>query len=66
MKDVPEGPIAGIEVTKDKFGLKKGSPRILVIGDNPLIESMEAAGERPVVASERCLEEMRIGIKECK
>jgi hypothetical protein len=51
MKEVAEGPI-GMEVTLDKF-VEKGSVRERVIGDIPLMESIEAAGDTPSETSGR-------------
>jgi len=49
VKEVVDGPMIGIEVTMDKFGFEKGSPRDRAMGDIPLIESIDVAGETPSV-----------------
>ncbi len=48
VKDVVDGPMVGIAVAMDKLGLEKGSARDLVMGEVPLIESIEVAGETPL------------------
>jgi hypothetical protein len=54
VKDVVEDPIAGIEVTMERFGLENGSVRDRMIGDIPLpIDSMDAAGETPFEVKDR-------------
>ena len=54
VKEVVEGPMMGMEVTMDRFGLEKGSARVRLRGDIPLMESMEVAGDTPLDAeSER-------------
>lgn len=44
----------GIEVAMDKFGFANGSPRDRVIGDSPLMESIDVAGETPSEVDRRC------------
>jgi len=53
VKEVVDGPMIGIEVTMDKFGLEKGSARDRVMGDIPFIESIEVAGDTPSDTSDR-------------
>lgn len=53
VKEVMEGPAAGIDVIMDKLGFIKGSFRDRVMGDMPLIESMDVAGEIPSDTKDR-------------
>ena len=53
VKEVVEGPMIGMELTMDRFGLEKGSARERVIGDIPLIESIDVAGDTPSDTSDR-------------
>jgi hypothetical protein len=54
VKDVVEDPIAGIEVTMERFGLENGSARDRAIGDISLpIDSMDAAGDTPFEFKDR-------------
>jgi hypothetical protein len=53
VKEVVDGPMIGIEVTMDKFGLEKGSARDRVMGDIPFIESIEVAGDTPSDTNDR-------------
>jgi hypothetical protein len=52
VKEVVEGPMIGIEVTMDKVGFVNGSARDRVMGDVPLIESIDVAGEMPSETSD--------------
>jgi hypothetical protein len=45
--------MTGIEVTMERFGFAKGSARDRVMGDMPLIESMDVAGDSPSETRER-------------
>lgn len=53
MNEVVEGPRIGMAVTMDRFGFRNGSARDRVIGDMPLIESIDVAGEMPSEMCER-------------
>lgn len=53
MKEVVDGPMIGIEVTMDKFGLVKGSALERDIGESPLIESIDVAGDTPAEGCDR-------------
>jgi hypothetical protein len=55
VNEVVEGPMTGIEVTPviDKFGLEKGSACDRVVGDMPLIESIDVAGDTPSETKDR-------------
>lgn len=54
VNEVVEGPMMGMAVTIDRFGLMKGSAgRDRVTGDAPLIESIEVAGEIPSETKDR-------------
>lgn len=48
VKEVIDGPtVDGMDVIMDKLGFEKGSFRDREMGDMPLIESMDVAGEIP-------------------
>jgi hypothetical protein len=54
VNEVVEEPIAGIEVTIERFGFEKGSARDREVGDIPLlIESIEVAGDTPSETNDR-------------
>ena len=53
VKEVVDGPMTGIEVTMDRFGFAKGSARDRVVGDMPLIESIDVAGDTPSETRDR-------------
>ena len=53
VKEVVDGPIIDIAGTIDKEGLINGSALDRAMGDMPLIESIEVAGETPSEASDR-------------
>ena len=55
VKEVIEGPTRGIEVIMDKFGLEKVSFLDREIGDMPLIESIDVAGDTPSDTKDRRL-----------
>jgi hypothetical protein len=52
VKEVVEGPMIGMEVTMDRF-VEKGSVRERVMGDIPLMESIDVAGDTPSETSDR-------------
>jgi hypothetical protein len=54
VKEVVDGPMMGMAVTMDKFGLMKGSAgRDRVTGEAPFIESIDVAGEIPSETRDR-------------
>lgn len=52
VKEVAEGSMIGMEVTMDRL-VEKGSFRERVMGDIPLMESRDVAGDRPSETSDR-------------
>ena len=54
VNEVVEEPMAGIEVTVERFGFENGSVRDREIGDIPLVmESIEVAGDTPSEINDR-------------
>jgi len=52
VNEVVEGPMIGMEVTIDRFAAK-GSARERLMGDIPLMESIDVAGDTPSETSDR-------------
>lgn len=65
VKEVVEGPMIGIEVTMDRF-VEKGSVRERLMGDIPLMESIDVAGDTPSETSDRRFRGCRVSLVESK